>query len=72
MSIFRISARVVCAVLPLIVFQFAPVQGAETSSESDRLEKLERAVQQLQQRNTELEAEVKSLKQQGTSRYSGV
>jgi Putative porin len=67
MSIFRIAARTACAVLPLIVFQFAPAQGAETSSDSDRLEKLERAVQQLQQRNTELEAEVKALKQQGTA-----
>lgn len=35
---------------------------AESSSESERLEKLERAVEQLQKRNTELEAEVKSLK----------
>jgi hypothetical protein len=35
---------------------------AESSSESARLEKLERAVEQLQQRNSELEAEVKSLK----------
>jgi hypothetical protein len=41
-----------------------PIQSleAETSSESERLEKLERAVEQLQQRNSELEAEVKSLK----------
>ena len=30
----------------------------------DRLEKLERAVEQLQKRNTELEAEVRSLKKQ--------
>ena len=37
---------------------------AETSSESERLEKLERAVEQLQQRNGELEAEVKSLKKE--------
>ena len=38
--------------------------AAETSSESERLEKLERAVEQLQQRNSELEAEVKSLKKE--------
>jgi Phosphate-selective porin O and P len=36
-------------------------------SESDRLEKLERAVEQLQKRNAELEAEVRSLKQQQTA-----
>jgi phosphate-selective porin OprO and OprP len=38
--------------------------GAETSSESERLEKLERAVKQLQERNAELEQEVRSLKKQ--------
>jgi phosphate-selective porin OprO/OprP len=38
--------------------------AAETKSDSERLEKLERAVELLQKRNTELEAEVKSLKQQ--------
>jgi phosphate-selective porin len=37
---------------------------AETSSDSDRIAKLERAVEQLQKRNTELEAEVKGLKKQ--------
>ena len=37
---------------------------AESSSESERLEKLERAVEQLEQRNAELEAEVKSLKKE--------
>ena len=36
----------------------------QSASESDRLEKLERAVEQLQKRNTELEAEVRSLKNQ--------
>jgi phosphate-selective porin OprO and OprP len=35
----------------------------EAASESDRLEKLERAVEQLQKRNAQLEAEVRSLKQ---------
>ena len=37
---------------------------AETSGESERLEKLERAVEQLQERNAELEQEVRSLKKQ--------
>jgi hypothetical protein len=36
----------------------------EASSESDRLEKLERAVEELQKRTAELETEVRSLKQQ--------
>jgi hypothetical protein len=38
--------------------------GAQTSAESQRLEKLEQAVEQLQERNAELEKEVKSLKKQ--------
>src|SRR3979411_319289 len=38
--------------------------AAQTSSESERLEKLERAVEQLQKRNAELEQEGKSLKKQ--------
>ncbi len=40
---------------------------AETSSEADRLAKLERAVEQLQQRNAELEREVSSLRKQAPS-----
>jgi phosphate-selective porin OprO/OprP len=40
---------------------------AETKSDSERLEKLERAVELLQKRNTELEQEVKSLKKQKPS-----
>src|SRR5215510_3235508 len=36
----------------------------QSASESDRLEKLERAVEQLQKRNMELEAEIRSLKKQ--------
>ena len=38
--------------------------GAQTSTDSERLEKLERAVEQLQKRNAELEQEVSSLKKQ--------
>ena len=37
---------------------------AQSASESDRLEKLERAVEQLQKRNAELETEVRSLKKE--------
>jgi phosphate-selective porin OprO/OprP len=50
-----LAAIVLLAVQPL---------SAQTSSESARLEKLERAVEQLQERNAELEQEVKSLKKQ--------
>jgi phosphate-selective porin len=38
--------------------------SAQTASESERLQKLERAVEQLQKRNAALEAEVQSLKKQ--------
>jgi phosphate-selective porin len=47
----------------LLVTALGPV-ATEAASESDRLEKLERAVEQLQKRNAELEAEVRGLKQQ--------
>lgn len=53
----------ISSVVPILILAVQPLR-AETSSDSDRLEKLERAVEQLQQRNTELEAEVKSLKKQ--------
>src|SRR5438046_5868169 len=45
----------------------APRLGAQTPSESERLQKLERAVEQLQKRNTELEQEVSSAKKQAAS-----
>ena len=50
--------------LSFAVPQFA---GAEAKSDSERLEKLERAVELLQKRNAELEAEVKSLKNEKPS-----
>src|SRR5690242_21253608 len=55
--------------LPLLLLMAQPLR-AQTSggnSESDRLQKLERAVEQLQKRNAELEKEVSSLKKQSTS-----
>src|SRR5512133_482258 len=54
--------------LPLLLLVIQPA-GAQTSgrdSESDRLEKLERAVDQLQKRNSELEREVSSLKKEAS------
>jgi phosphate-selective porin OprO and OprP len=53
-----VVASVLAAIQPLIM---------QSASESDRLEKLERAVEQLQKRNAELEAEVRSLKKQTAS-----
>jgi phosphate-selective porin len=44
-----------------------PRLGAQTASESERLQKLERAVEQLQKRNADLEQEVSSLKKQAAS-----
>ena len=52
-------ASVLAAIQPLT---------AQSASESDRLEKLERAVEQLQKRNTELEAEVRSLKKENSKK----
>ena len=55
--------------LPLLLLVIQPLR-AQTSggnSESDRLQKLERAVEQLQKRNAELEKEVSSLKKQSTA-----
>ena len=51
------------ALLAIVLGAIQPLT-IQSASESDRLEKLERAVEQLQKRNTELEAEVRSLKQQ--------
>jgi phosphate-selective porin OprO/OprP len=47
-----------------IVLAAHPLGAQQTSSESERLQKLERAVEQLQNRNAELETEVKNLKEQ--------
>jgi phosphate-selective porin OprO and OprP len=54
--------------LPLLLLMAQPLRAQTSSgnSESDRLQKLERAVEQLQKRNAELEKEVSSLKKQST------
>jgi len=52
---------VIAAILAFAPLSVLPL-AAQTSSESERLEKLERAVEQLQKRNAELEDEVHSLK----------
>ena len=55
--------------LPLLLLVIQPLraQTSSSNSESERLQKLERAVEQLQKRNAELEREVSSLKKQSTS-----
>jgi Putative porin len=53
--------------LAAIVMLTAPRLGAQTPSDSERLQKLERAVEQLQKRNAELEQEVGSLRKQVAS-----
>src|ERR1043165_5615976 len=60
------SSTTKIALLASIVAAVQPLP-AQSASESDRLEKLERAVEQLQKRNAELEAEVRSLKSKQTS-----
>ena len=56
-------------ILPLLLLVIQPLraQTSSSNSESERLQKLERAVEQLQKRNAELEQEVSSLKKQSTS-----
>src|SRR5437773_5131655 len=53
--------------LAAVVLMTAPRLGAQTTSESERLQKLERAVEQLQKRNADLEQEISSLKKQAAS-----
>src|SRR5256886_9954014 len=61
-----IKKLAILAAVPLVFLALQPLT-AQTSSDSARLEKLERAVEQLQKRNAELESEVKSLKKQTAS-----
>src|SRR6266478_6929818 len=56
----------IIAAIALVLPAVQPL-GAQTASDSARLEKLERSVEQLQKRNAELESEVKSLKKQTAS-----
>jgi phosphate-selective porin len=60
----KYSSRTVFVICLLLLARVGPLAGA---SESDRLEKLERAVEQLQKRNAELETEVSSLKAKQTA-----
>src|SRR5436190_13113690 len=64
MFIKKFVLRTAGSSLAAILLLAAPRLGAETPSESERLQKLERAVEQLQKRNAELEQEVAGLKKQ--------
>src|SRR5205085_2125410 len=64
MFIKNFVLRAVGGSLAAIVLVTSPRLGAQTPSESERLQKLERAVDQLQKRNAELEQEVSSLKKE--------
>ncbi len=59
--------------LPLLLLVIQPLRAQTSSgnSESERLQKLERAVEQLQKRNAELEREVSSLKKQSEPGAAG-
>ena len=63
------GARFGLLTLTLAAFAFTPLvpRSFAAQSEADRLEKLEKAVELLQQRNAELEREVSSLKKQKSS-----
>src|SRR5712691_8458550 len=64
MLIQNFMVRAAGASLAAIFLVVAQPLRSQTASDSERLEKLERAVEQLQKRNAELEAEVKTLKKQ--------
>ena len=69
MLVKKSSLVLIGITLSLLLLLIHPLR-AQTSggnSESERLQKLERAVEQLQKRNAELEKEVSSLKKQSTS-----
>ena len=54
----------IARVVSILLLTTVPPLAAESASDSERFEKLERAVEQLQKRNAELEAEVRSLKKE--------
>ena len=62
MFIKKIILRAAGASLAAVISLAAQPLGAQTASESERLQKLERAVEQLEKRNAELQSEVSSLK----------
>ena len=71
MLIKKVMLRAAGVSLAAIISLAAQPLAAQTSSESDRLQKLERAVEQLQERNAELEQEVRNLKKQTAAAPEG-
>ena len=67
MFIKKFVLRAAGSSLAAIILLAAPRLVAQTPSDSERLQKLERAVEQLQKRNADLEQEVSSLKKQAAS-----
>src|SRR6266849_944673 len=67
MLIKKIILRAAGASLAAIISLAAQPLGAQTASESERLQKLERAVELLEKRNAELQSEISSLKAQQTA-----
>ena len=65
MFIEAYSLKAIAIALPLSLLVIQPA-SAQTS-DSDRIQKLERAVEQLQKQNTELQKEISSLKKQSTT-----
>src|SRR5437667_10518236 len=64
MLIKKIILRAAGASLAAIISLAAQPLGAQTAAESERLQKLERAVELLEKRNAELQSEISSLKAQ--------
>src|SRR5437588_11832725 len=64
MFVKKFRLRTAGSSLAAMLLLGAPRLGAQTPSDSERLKKLERAVEQLQKRNAELEQEVAGLKKQ--------
>src|SRR5439155_19918666 len=62
MLIKKITLRAASASLAAVISLAAQPLGAQTSSESERPQKLERAVELLEKRNAELQSEISSLK----------
>ena len=67
MFIKKFVLRAAGGSLAAIILLTAPRLVAQMPSDSERLQKLERAVEQLQKRNADLEQEVSSLKKQAAS-----
>jgi phosphate-selective porin OprO/OprP len=62
-----VASKATTVAVVLILFACSRAIAAETKTDAERLERLERAVELLQKRNAELEAEVKSLKKEKPS-----